>query len=794
MWMMDSKKFTAFVHSGLVKLGRLLLLSLFLSLGGAASLSSLAWAQGGSISGQTIQPSPPVGTGGPAANASILICPSTSSGTPCSPVAPIFSDSGLTQALPNPTNSDANGNYSIFVSPGYYIVQITPIFGNSLVYPYLVFVGSGTVSSVTLLMPSIFSLNSGSGCVITSSGTCNVTLVSQAPNLIFGSPSGVAGFPLFRSLGAPDFGTQPANTVLGNCTGVLAVPTFCPLIANQIPSTLNATSFSGNVGITGTLSASGKATLPGGASIFNPTFNGGKPWYDVTDPVYGAKCDGVTDDTTAFQSALTAANVAGGGTVFVPATAAACIIAGQLVEDQFISVQLVGGRGLIFDTIGQNKKPQLIFTGSSSPLISAKSSAALLWSGLNINYSNASFTGNMFDLSHTGSGCGGSGCDTFQDRFENLSLRGSASAHGAACLIYGDKSDANQVDNLEMGYATVAICGKSSGSSYATVWQISRSVFNGSLGPMTTFILNPDQGWEMRENTFEVGNNSGTNISGSVIDMTVGGCGGCYFSGNWIGDGAGYTGILLKNIGGSSAGTQVGGLSVTGNYFDSSLTVATLASFQATPINSAAAFAFSGNSIQVIGTAFAFYSGSPGSSNVQIDIAGNQWGSAPATAFMTGAPGQGRIADYLGRTFFYGPTGSSDSGGFGSNQLSNAAACETSFGITTLSTGGTTTNTSQSCLPSTAIIDAVVYRITTTITTAASFTIGDSTTAARFCGTQSILTAGTTNVCFTQADQTGAAGPRQVSASPVRITTNANPGAGAMRLIVYFHTWTAPQS
>jgi len=141
-------------------------------------------------------------------------------------------------------------------------------------------------------------------------------------------------------------------------------------------------------------------------------------------------------------------------------------------------------------------------------------------------------------------------------------------------------------------------------------------------------------------------------------------------------------------------------------------------------------------------------------------------------------------------------TSVSSTGGntFGSSSNETAAACETSFGLTTLNVGGTTTDTGLNCLPATAIVDSVVYRITTTITTAASFTIGDGTTAARFCGTQSVLTSGTTGICFVQADQTGAAGPRQTAAAAVRVTTNVNPGAGAIRLIVYYHTWVAPTS
>lgn len=133
---------------------------------------------------------------------------------------------------------------------------------------------------------------------------------------------------------------------------------------------------------------------------------------------------------------------------------------------------------------------------------------------------------------------------------------------------------------------------------------------------------------------------------------------------------------------------------------------------------------------------------------------------------------------------------SGNSNAFGSSAYSTSSACETNYGATALATGATT-STGLNCLPANSVIDAVVYRITQTITTATSFTIGDGTMANRFCTTQSTLTVNSTGICFAQA---GLASERQVSADSVRVTANANPSSGAIRLIVYYHTWIPPMN
>lgn len=61
--------------------------------------------------------------------------------------------------------------------------------------------GSGTVTSVSLSLPGIFTV---SGSPVTGSGTLTAVLASQAQNLVFASPSGVSGTPSFRALAASD--------------------------------------------------------------------------------------------------------------------------------------------------------------------------------------------------------------------------------------------------------------------------------------------------------------------------------------------------------------------------------------------------------------------------------------------------------------------------------------------------------------------------------------------------------------------------------------------------------------
>ena len=63
--------------------------------------------------------------GRPMAGATVRVCTSAATGQPCSPLALIYSDAALTQALANPTTTDGLGNYTFYAAPGRYEVEIS---------------------------------------------------------------------------------------------------------------------------------------------------------------------------------------------------------------------------------------------------------------------------------------------------------------------------------------------------------------------------------------------------------------------------------------------------------------------------------------------------------------------------------------------------------------------------------------------------------------------------------------------------------------------------------------------
>lgn len=145
---------------------------------------------------------------------------------------------------------------------------------------------------------------------------------------------------------------------------------------------------------------------------------------------------------------------------------------------------------------------------------------------------------------------------------------------------------------------------------------------------------------------------------------------------------------------------------------------------------------------------------------------------------------------FTGTTFTVGTTvvvtttnGSSLTKGYASEILSISTAA--------------TTDTTANLLPANSEIKAVTVRVLQAIPTAATFTVGDPTTAARF-ATGVAVAATTTAVGILHVGSTGvtASTPIQSAAAKVRITPNLAPGTstGQLRITVFYDTYVAPTS
>jgi hypothetical protein len=92
---------------------------------------SLAWGQGARVD----NPGGPAqrvvqGFEAPIAGATIAVCTSAGTGTPCTPLVPtspvtLCTDSTCSTAAPNPFTADANGNWGMWAVPGTYKVSVT---------------------------------------------------------------------------------------------------------------------------------------------------------------------------------------------------------------------------------------------------------------------------------------------------------------------------------------------------------------------------------------------------------------------------------------------------------------------------------------------------------------------------------------------------------------------------------------------------------------------------------------------------------------------------------------------
>src|SRR5271156_2344257 len=108
--------------------------------------------------------------GVPLAGAMVRICAQPATGQPCTPLANIYSDPLLTQALANPTTTDGMGNYFFYAAPSTYEIEISGPQITTKQIPDVILPASPASPTFTGTI-SAFSLNLSGNLSVTGSTT-----------------------------------------------------------------------------------------------------------------------------------------------------------------------------------------------------------------------------------------------------------------------------------------------------------------------------------------------------------------------------------------------------------------------------------------------------------------------------------------------------------------------------------------------------------------------------------------------------------------------------------------------
>ena len=127
--------------------------------------------------------------GVPLAGAAIRVCTMPAAGQPCTPLAQIYSDSALTQALANPTATDGLGNYFFYAAPGKYMIEVSGPGITTKQIPNVILPSdpssptfTGAINAFSLNLSGNLTVN-GNATVVgnLASGTLNLTNQSSPP-------------------------------------------------------------------------------------------------------------------------------------------------------------------------------------------------------------------------------------------------------------------------------------------------------------------------------------------------------------------------------------------------------------------------------------------------------------------------------------------------------------------------------------------------------------------------------------------------------------------------------------
>lgn len=378
-------------------------------------------------------------------------------------------------------------------------------------------------------------------------------------------------------------------------------------------------------------------TLSASAAV---TLAGPKPWIDPTHATYGAKCDGVTDDTTALNAALAVA-IANAGSLVLPENKT-CIVATSsspaLNADEAPNVSIVSGVAG-----GESSRPgggttlgsRLLFTGTPAIAIGARGSFGFGLKRVIVQASNAAFAGTLLDTSHFpgDTRCGGGACDTEGAAIVSNTFQGTSTTCATA-VSFNQTIESAAINNHFFGCGN-QLAGAANSLGYSNVIRVWGNDFNASTG-VNNMILNGGESWSVLGNTFEInGSNAATmGNSGGYADLTA-----LDFSGNWDGDDVGAGAYTKYTFPANTTGS-----------FTNNLVSATRAAATGFVIGNNSRLSFFGNTFVPGSTVGTLYS--IGTGDI-LNIGPQNY--ATLSTFMSGTPAAGSIVtDNTGKTTPYG--------------------------------------------------------------------------------------------------------------------------------------------
>jgi hypothetical protein len=156
-------------------------------------------------------------SGHPIAGATVRVCQATATGSPCTPLATLYTNATLTTTSANPLQADGIGNYHFYAPAGRYLIQITgPGLTGTMSYPDVILAPdvSSTSSGNDI---SAFGLTLGGNLSVAGNATITGTLTTSnfspgsfsPSSLMVGGNASVAGPRPYIDVTAPPYNADP---------------------------------------------------------------------------------------------------------------------------------------------------------------------------------------------------------------------------------------------------------------------------------------------------------------------------------------------------------------------------------------------------------------------------------------------------------------------------------------------------------------------------------------------------------------------------------------------------------